>query len=241
MRTLNLLTLAAATATLLALPANSQAAGGIAGSAHDFSSKTWNTRAGVCSTCHSAHNTDLNQIAPLWSHATSGATFTPYSSPSMQATPGLPSGVSLACLSCHDGTVAINQGIGGLSGTAEFIDPAAKIGPDLHNTHPISFDYTSALAISDPGLEDPVTYKIGDAKTKLSVTTPPVPASWSGTSLTGKSIKQALLVGDKMECSSCHDIHKIVGSAPTSGIMVKISGTDAALRGSLICRTCHIK
>lgn len=241
MRTLNLLTLAAATAALLALPSNSQAAGGIEGSVHDFSSKTWNTRAGVCSTCHAAHHTDVNQIAPLWVHATSTATFIPYSSPTMQAIPGQPAGVSLACLSCHDGTVAINQSISGISGTAEFIDPGAQIGPDLHNTHPISFDYTTVLATSDGGLENPATYKIGDPKPRLTVSTPPVPLSWSGTSLTGKTIKQAMLVGDKMECSSCHDIHRIVGSSPTSGILAKISGVDSDLRGSLLCRTCHVK
>jgi len=44
-----------------------------------------------------------------------------------------------------------------------------------------------------------------------------------------------------VQCSSCHDVHKQVGSAPTSGIMVKISGTDSSARGSLICRNCHIK
>jgi hypothetical protein len=38
-------------------------------------------------------------------------------------------------------------------------------------------------------------------------------------------------------------VHKLIGSAPTSGIMVKISGQDSGTptRGSLICRTCHIK
>jgi hypothetical protein len=44
-----------------------------------------------------------------------------------------------------------------------------------------------------------------------------------------------------MQCTSCHDPHKLIGSAPSSGIMVKISGSDVNNRGSLICRTCHIK
>ena len=105
-----------AVAGLLALPRIGSAAinKGIEGSAHDFSTNAWNvSRKGVCSACHSAHNTDTNQIAPLWNHATSAATFTPYSSPTLNASVGLPSGVSLACLSCHDGTVAVNQGISG--------------------------------------------------------------------------------------------------------------------------------
>ena len=56
-----------------------------------------------------------------------------------------------------------------------------------------------------------------------------------------KTIDQALLINHKMECASCHDVHKQIGSAPTSGIMVKISGNDASGRGSLICRSCHNK
>ncbi|MDW8309517.1 MAG: hypothetical protein RMK20_09105, partial [Verrucomicrobiales bacterium] len=113
--------------------------------------------------------------------------------------------------------------------------------PDLHTTHPISFVYDAALAAADGGLEDPTTYKIGDPKTRLTISTPPVPASWSGTSLTGKTINEALLINQRMECSSCHDVHKMDGSAPSSGILLKISGTDSSGRGSLICRTCHVK
>jgi len=244
MRKQNLLMLVAVTGAMLALPSLSRAATsvGVAGSPHDFSSATWNTRKGVCSTCHTAHNTDPNQIAPLWAHATTTASFTPYSSPTMNAVVGQPTGVSLACLSCHDGTVAINQGIDGLVGTpATMIDPGAKIGPDLHTTHPISFDYTAVLATADGGLENPSTYRIGDPKSVLTINNAPVPPTWDGTSLTGKTIKEALLVGDKMQCSSCHDVHKLTGSAPSSGILLRISGTDVNGRGSLICRTCHIK
>jgi hypothetical protein len=232
----------------LSLPSLSRAAIniGIEGSPHDFSGTnfTWNTRQGVCSPCHSAHNTDSSQIVPLWNHATSVGPFTMYSSPTLQATiPSSPNGVSLACLSCHDGTVGINVPIGGLTGTNQpvYIDPSYKVGPDLHTTHPISFLYDAALAALDGGLENPITYHIGDPKTLLTLNAAPVPPTWDGTSLTGQSIDKALLVNHLMQCSSCHDVHKLVGSAPSSGILVKISGTDVNGRGSLICRTCHIK
>jgi len=166
-----------------------------------------------------------------------------YGSPTLNASmPSAPNGVSLACLSCHDGTVALNAPIGGLgTNTAYYIDPNFQIGPDLHTTHPISFTYDAALAAADGQLENPLTYKIGDAKTGLTVSDPPVPPSWSGTSLTGKTINDALLRNGRMQCVSCHDPHKLTGSAPESGIFVKISGSDAAGRGSLICRTCHVK
>jgi hypothetical protein len=122
------------------------------------------------------------------------------------------------------------------------LNPNAVIGPDLHTTHPISFTYDANLAITDGGLENPTTYKIGDAKSGLTVNTAPVPASgWQGTSLTGKTIDEAMLFGHKMECGSCHDVHKMEGNAPSSGILIRISGTDSGNRGSLICRTCHIK
>lgn len=242
---------------------------GIEGSVHDFSIHTngagvvlsyagaeyqvgtWNSRYGVCTPCHAAHHTDPAQIVPLWNHVTTVQTFTPYSNPdsTLDAAVGVPSGVSLACLSCHDGVTAVNALIGSsftnaadsVDGLA--IDPDAAIGTDLHTTHPISFTYNSALAALDGGLEDPSVYKIGDAKSsaKLTITTAPVPSTWSGTSLTGKTIAKAMLFNGKMECASCHDVHKMEGSSPSSGINARISGVDADGRGSTMCRTCHIK
>jgi len=240
MKKLNLVLIGAA----LALPTLAQAT--IIGSPHDLSQATWNTRKGVCSPCHAAHNTDPAQLVPLWNHATTTAAFTPYTSPTMQATSlwtgGRPTGTALACLSCHDGTVAINNYSGAIQGgTAVYIEPGGQIGPDLHTTHPISIVYNAALATSDGGLNNPDTYKIGDP-VPTAGTTPPVPATWSGTSLTGKTLNQALLGNNhEVQCSSCHDVHKDVGSAPSSGIMIKISGSDTSGRGSLICRNCHLK
>ena len=247
MSTKKILLIALAAAGLLALPRITTAAinKGIEGSPHDFSTNSWNTRKGTCSTCHQAHNTDPDQIVPLWNHKTSTATFTPYTSPTLNATVGSPNGSSLACLSCHDGTLAINEGISGFLGggstSAGTIDPGAQIGPDLHVVHPISFTYDAALATADGGLEDPTVYKIGDAKTALTYSTAPVPATWSGTSLTGKTIDQALLFDHKMQCASCHDVHKLEGSAPESGILTRISGSDSGGKGSTLCRTCHVK
>src|SRR5262249_2252524 len=155
----------------------------------DFSTNSaftvWNTRNGVCSPCHAAHNTDPAQLIPLWTHATSVAPFTMYSSPTLQATMlAAPDGVSLACLSCHDGTLGLNAPVNGLgTNPAYYIDPAAKIGPDLHTTHPISFTYDAALAAADGGVENPTTYAIGNPKSVLTLNTAPVPSSWSGTSL----------------------------------------------------------
>jgi hypothetical protein len=248
MKRLNLLLIGAA----LALPTLSQAALniGVEGSVHDMSTNStytvWNTRNGVCSPCHVAHNSDPAQLIPLWAHQTSvgGASgFTMYSSPTLKATmPAAPTSVSLACLSCHDGTLGLNASIGSSPTNTQYYIPASfQVGPDLHANHPISFAYNSALAVADPGVQDPMVYTIGSPKTNLTVSVAPVPASWSGSSLTGQTINQALLWNGYMQCSSCHDPHSMIGSAPSSGILLKISGTDATGRGDLICRTCHIK
>jgi hypothetical protein len=220
---------------------------GVEGSDHDFSKTNyivWNTRRGVCTPCHTAHNTDPAQLAPLWAHQTTSASFQMYSSPTIKYTPGTaPDGVSLACLSCHDGTLGINSPIGGLGTNVAYYVPAGKklLGTDLHTSHPISFVYDSALAAADGQLEDPTTYHVGDPKTRLTVQTPPVPTTWAGTSLSGKSIDVALLVDHKVQCTSCHDPHWIKGSTPLGGTRTLIDGLDSDSRGSLICLTCHIK
>lgn len=225
-----------------ALPVGAFAAGGIAASPHDFSQTDWNIRKGVCSPCHQAHHTASTQLIPLWSHATTASSFTPYTSPQLHAVVGQPTGSSLACLSCHDGTLAINQQISGIQGGfGEYVSRGSTVGPDLHAIHPVSIVYDSALAAADGGLEDPLVYKIGDPKTSLTVPTAPIPATWSGTSLSGKTISEALLVGQRLECSSCHDVHKQEGSAPSNSLLLRLNGIDANSRADLLCRTCHIK
>ena len=220
---------------------------GIENSVHDLSGESWNTRQGVCSPCHSAHNTDPAQIAPLWSHMTTAESFTMYGSAGHESStlnssvPTGPGGPSLACLSCHDGVTGENQSIGSTNAAIPLTE--AVIGTDLHTTHPISFTYDAALATLDGGLEDPTSYTIGANKdsAKITYTTPPVPTTWSGVSMAGKTIDQAMLFNHKMECSSCHDVHKMDGASPSSGILARLSGSDANNKGSILCRTCHIK
>jgi len=230
---------------LVALPMVTWAAAvnkGIQGSAHDFSRAAWNASHDLCSTCHQGHTQSGSDIPALWGHAISTANFTAYDSPTFKAGTHVPSGVSLACLSCHDGTIAINQRVGGVEGGQPvFINPASQIGPDLHNSHPVSFIYDSNLAAADGRLENPTAYRIGGAKNKLTVSAAPVPLNWSGTSLMSQTIDEALLFNHKLECASCHDVHKLQGSAPSSEALLRVDGTDSTGRSDLLCRTCHIK
>src|SRR4051812_27176929 len=59
----------------------------------------------VCIFCHSAHG--AGTIQPLWNRNTPVGAYTVYSSTSLQAKPGQPTGTSKLCLSCHDGTIAV--------------------------------------------------------------------------------------------------------------------------------------
>ncbi|MCX7151076.1 MAG: cytochrome C, partial [Proteobacteria bacterium] len=157
--------------------------------------------------------------APLWNHKLSNATYTLYSSPTLNATVSQPGGNSKLCLSCHDGTVAVNS-FGGVTGTT-MISAANNIGSNLKASHPIGFTYDSALATADGSLFDPATKSV---------------TIGSGAQTRTGTLSAMLLYGGKMECDSCHDVHNTftVGGAGTG--LVKV---DAA--GSKICLACHNK
>lgn len=160
---------------------------GISGSAHDFSGYGWNTEGEICIVCHTPHNAVTPQPVPLWNHTTTSTNpFTLYDSPTFNAksTIGQPAGVSKACLSCHDGTVAVDA-YANNSGGNLYVDGKELLGVDLSNDHPISFTYNTALATADGELADPSTENSG----------------------LGGTIRNDMLISDQLECSSCHDVH----------------------------------
>jgi len=149
--------------------------------------------------------------APLWNHEVTASTFTAYDTPTMDATAGQPSGTSKLCLSCHDGTVAVDN-YGGATGGTDLITGNKNLGTDLSGDHPVSFLYDAALATSDGELHDPTNTNSG----------------------LGSTITSDLLVGNKVECSSCHDPHDNVSAA--NGYLLRESQT-----GSALCLHCHDK
>ncbi len=173
--------------------AGTAAGQGIAGSAHDFSAQSWNTSGQICIVCHTPHNGNTSVTnAPLWNHALTTATFTPYSSATLTATVGQPNGISKLCLSCHDGTVAIDSYGGATGSTTIPVGDVHNLGTDLSNDHPVSFTYNTALATSDGGLRDPAT------------------ATGIGTG----TIQNTMLFTNQVECASCHDAHNKAGINP---------------------------
>lgn len=198
--------------TLLASPALAV----ITGSAHDFQAETW-SGGEICAPCHTPHNADTAITdSPLWNHENTGVTFALYAGFDLNATDlNQPGTASKLCLSCHDGTVALDS-FGGTAGT-ELIGTnynSADLGNSLTNDHPIGFTYDTALATADGGLFNP-------AATSSGLT--------GGTTITAD-----LLFDNKLECASCHDVHDGGEDAGTQ-LLVK-SNTASAL-----CLTCHNK
>lgn len=190
---------------------------GIKNTRHD--ARVWFRSVQVCNICHAPHT--VSAIYPLWNHALTTATYTLYGSPTLNAVAQQPGPMSKLCLSCHDGTLAINDFVGhtGPPPATKLSGGKNYIGTDLTNDHPIGITYDAALAISDGSLFDPTTKNvtIGSVKTR------------SGT------IAQMMLVGGKIECTSCHDVHNIF----TVGVNRALIKVDLA--GSAICLACHDK
>jgi predicted CXXCH cytochrome family protein len=171
----------------------------ITGSAHDFTTagNSWNTTGEMCIVCHTPHNADGTVAdAPLWNHEVTAQTYNLYSGYDMDATVGQPASSSKLCLSCHDGTVAIDNFGGTTTGTT-FITGAELLGTDLSNDHPISITYDALLASADGGLFDPTTTTSG---------------------LGGTISADMLAGGNQVQCSSCHDVHN---AANLSFLLVK--------------------
>jgi predicted CXXCH cytochrome family protein len=189
----------------------------IVGSSHDFHTQNWNTTNEICIVCHTPHNAITTVTdAPLWNHQVSAVTnYTLYASPTFNgsATITQPNGNSKLCLSCHDGTVAL-ENFGTTTNGNHFISGIYNIGgtggTHLENDHPISFLYDASLASADAGLFNPNTTQSG----------------------LGGTITNTMLFNGKMECASCHDVHNSAGVAH----LLRKSNAVSAL-----CLTCHNK
>ncbi len=187
----------------------------ITGSAHDFSGSGYGTDE-ICIFCHSPHNAKQDagaSIKPLWYHTMSTvANYATYTSSTMKQETLQPRGPSKLCLSCHDGTVAIDS-FGNKSGAA-FVTGSANIGTNLADDHPISMKWNHA------------TFKVN-----------PNCTSCHGGSHHAFVYQGPVFYGTPgnmyMECGSCHEPHNKYSQYPK---MLRNS-----LAGSTICLWCHGK
>ncbi|RMG47191.1 MAG: cytochrome C [Acidobacteria bacterium] len=180
----------------------------------------------ICVFCHTPHR--ASPSAPLWNHTQSSvASYGVYSSPTLDASDvsdiGGGTDVSNLCMSCHDGTVGVNDlgnpandtGGNPTMGSGNELDAAGKIlpsrptnmGTSLADDHPVNFTYDSALAAADGELNTPESSMWVDA----AHTVP--------------------LFNGKVQCASCHDPHNNTNEP----FLTKTN------QGSQLCLTCHVK
>ena len=218
----------AASVLALALPVALQAQATVTGTKHNLSAGSRTASPAVTATqvadygevcvyCHTPHSGSAS--IPLWNRANTGATYTMYTSTNsatMDMTVGsAPGPVSLACASCHDGTVGLDVitnkpnassatpvSPAALMGTV-FTSTQAVLGTELRDDHPIAVTY------------DPL--KDAAFVAKATVVT-------NGLTFYGSA-------KDQVECGSCHNPHSN-SNAP----FLRKANTNSNL-----CLTCHIK
>jgi len=248
----------------LATGAQAQTAGLITNSPHDLSSgsSTNADKNEICVYCHTPHGgAGVAVQAPLWNKILpAAADFTLYDSSTIdgEILAAGPGGVSLACLSCHDGSqatdVVINKpGTNGYDAGGSELDPTA--GPlltgvfavgdsgDLANDHPIAVVYGGFGATPvDPDFNTTDLATIGADKWYLDL---------DGDAVRDKTdiilYTRAATGGDKpfVECGSCHDPHSgntddVAGSG-TNAAGSGVSFMRVANTGSDLCLACHVK
>ncbi len=195
----------------------------IRGSKHDFSSSSW-SGGKICEPCHTPHHGENvsgtrswphpQSGVPLWNHETSIATYTLYNSDFMERTVGPVRPISRICLSCHDGTVALDS-FGGKTGST-MIPGNANLGTDLSDDHPISVKWGAWF------------------HGKLMVEGKPVAVPCDGCHMGNSSLtlKDTVPFPDGyVECVSCHDVH---ATRPYPKMLTK------TMQGSALCLHCHL-
>ncbi|MFG0251926.1 MAG: cytochrome c3 family protein [Phycisphaerales bacterium JB038] len=126
----------------------------IVGTAHDFSPFGW-SQGRICLPCHIPHHADTSvDDAPLWNHELTTATYTIYDGTTGVPTEDALDGRSILCMSCHDGTVALDS-FGGNTGV-QYIGSAGLIGTDLTDDHPVG---ATAVYPDVPWFNDPVNWE----------------------------------------------------------------------------------
>lgn len=155
---------------------------GLAGSKHDFSGESW-TGGDRCIACHFLSRDDFPAPAPLWNpSADFNRAFGDALQDSPSGSPSLPGNGTLACLRCHDGTVASDM-FGSLAAPAGVNKRHPSLASTAHGStnHPVGIEYPQF----DP--EYRPMHMI-------------------------ESEGQVPLPGGRIECISCHDPHNAVGA-----------------------------
>jgi len=219
----------------------------------------------ICIFCHAPHHayrlpgtvlgtgpvvTDSRyNYLPLWNHPVTTQSFTGYypgpgmpdpgtsmKGPQSYAEPIVIGEASLLCLSCHDGTVAVNtygnapQDSRSISTGTTTMTAQYRIGGDgyLANHHPIGFTYDNVAAV-DLEIFDSAT-AVFDHTIDASI--PPLP-TLPQINVAGVTPVANVLWNGKMECSTCHAVHN---TGNTGEKLLYVSDSNSNL-----CLSCHNK
>lgn len=157
-------------AATLSLGLAGSAVAGISATKHNLTAGSGNKTSStdqICVFCHTPHAADTSKGVPLWNKTLPSTSYTTYDTVGSSSLDGATlsvGSVSLACLSCHDGTQAMDNvinapGSGLTSATAGYIGAVgnwsgstqaagkmtgvAAVGAagDLSNDHPIGIQY----------------------------------------------------------------------------------------------------
>ena len=250
------------------------ASAGVKGSKHDLGSggtgqaqSTLTTE--VCVFCHTPHGSEASAKAPLWNKTLTTTDFSAnrYDASNSTTIDGANitvGSVSLACLTCHDGSQAMDVMINapGTSDTltaAQFdatafgtgiIDAASQrnLGTDLSNDHPVSIQYggggitSGNLVTTDADFVNPQYASInGNDAWWVDVTGGKVNGvavgGTAGTREKSDMILYTTSAQPYVECASCHDPH----NSDTGLVTNQVSFLRIDNTGSAVCLACHTK
>lgn len=218
----------------------------------------------ICVFCHTPHGANLGE-GPLWNREIpNNASYTTYTSGSIDSTIQSPNGVSKLCLSCHDGSIAIGsvrnrsgsggfqssnismQGTGGggvmAPGEGSTTGYTRNLGKDLRNDHPISLTYNSALVAADTEMRSPTQNPIHVRGLN------PRPGL-QDIQLQPENMASPTTNTGQVQCISCHDPH-IRDTTDENIKFLRLNrlqkaapdGSDTFLPATdIICLACHVK
>lgn len=222
------------------------------GSKHDLTSLDKRAGTGVmvgvafenyqstCIYCHTPHRPESEASegkAPLWNREYPVTEYKLYQSPTLDADITQPAGITLACLSCHDGSLAVDRvmkrppvgddaqdlpknhmRIARGGGDAQCSQCHRKGNENINGIHDLG------IAAFGNNLSDDHPVSVTYPSKLLDKQFHPQP----GNGVFANGVK---LFNGRVECASCHDVH----NAETKPFL------RASLQGSSLCVTCHIK
>jgi predicted CXXCH cytochrome family protein len=198
---------------------------GIRNSAHNFAGNAWSNHE-ICKPCHIPHRA-MTAAGRLWNHTLSSATYTTFDGTAGVAGATAMDRASILCMSCHDGTVALDS-FGGATTGSTFAAGAALVGTDLTNDHPIGneavYPTTTSTRFNPQTISSP-----GTTSERHTVPNP------SNTAQSVSLYKMTVNSADAwtVGCRSCHNPHR---GREVADKMLAFSNDASAL-----CLTCHIK